>query len=217
MNLADLTAAVRAFAVERDWEQFHTPRNLTLAIGGEVGELMELFQWKHDAEASAFVATTAGREAVAGEVADVLIYVLRLADVCEIDLEAAALRKLQEGELRYPADEVRGSARKQHRVAGSFQSIWTRIVGNAGSTFRQKRGGEFTYEVVSGCVVPDRTNRQLPRSQFEKASERLPVTGPGEFQDLQGPSYLFAILTDARIAGDGPLARRVAGDEAIGE
>lgn len=80
-----------------------------------------------------------------------------------------------------------------------FEHVWSRIESNAGQLFHQVRGGEFRYTVGSGCVLPDRTNRQLPRSQFEKAFHRMPVSGPGELQDLQGPSYLFAILTDPRI------------------
>lgn len=64
-----------------------------------------------------------------------------------------------------------------------------------------KRGQPFTYTVIGSSVRPSTTNRMLPRSQFEAARKRLPVSGPGELSDLQGPSYLFAILTDSRIAG----------------
>lgn len=80
-----------------------------------------------------------------------------------------------------------------------FDVVWTRIEANQGQDFRQKRGGKFTYVVESGCVVPDRTNRLLPRSHFEQAFERTPLSGPGQLQDLQGPSYLYAILSDPRI------------------
>jgi hypothetical protein len=80
-----------------------------------------------------------------------------------------------------------------------IDTVWTRINSHAGETFRQVRGGEFRYRVEGDCVIPNRTNRQLPKSHFEKALRRMPVTGPGELQDLQGPSYLYAILTDPRI------------------
>jgi hypothetical protein len=83
----------------------------------------------------------------------------------------------------------------------TFDAMWSRIESNAGETFRQKRGGEFAYAIVHGCVVPDRTNRQLPKSQFAKAFDRMPIDGPRALQDLQGPSYLYAVLTDQRIAG----------------
>lgn len=82
---------------------------------------------------------------------------------------------------------------------GSFEEVWMQIERHAGETFRQKRGGEFTYQVDAGCVLPDRTNRMLPRSHFEQAFVRMPVEGPGALQDLQGPSYIYAILTDPRI------------------
>ena len=84
---------------------------------------------------------------------------------------------------------------------GTFDAVWSRIESNAGERFHQKRGGEFTYAIVSGCVIPDRTNRNLHRSQFQKAYDRMPIAGPGDLQDLQGPSYLYAILNDPRVAG----------------
>lgn len=82
-----------------------------------------------------------------------------------------------------------------------FGSIWDRIVAHQGETFYLVRGAPFTYRVVSGCVVPDRTRRQLSRSHFERALARMPLRGPGDIQDLQGPSYIYAILSDPRIAG----------------
>ena len=80
-----------------------------------------------------------------------------------------------------------------------IEEVWAQIEDLQGQEFRQKRGGRFSYKVVGGHVVPDRTNHQIPRSQFAKAFERWPVAGPGELQDLRGPSYLFAILSDHRI------------------
>ncbi len=85
-------------------------------------------------------------------------------------------------------------------MTGDFNVVWNRIEALQGEVFRQVRGGTFTYLVRGSTLIPDRTNRQLPRSSFEAAYHRLPVTGPGELQDLQGPSYLFAILTDERVA-----------------
>lgn len=83
----------------------------------------------------------------------------------------------------------------------SFDVVWSRIQLHQSEPFHQVRGGEFTYSVVGAAVLPNRTSRDLHRSQFEKAFDRLPVTGPGDLQDLQGPSYLYAILTDERISG----------------
>jgi hypothetical protein len=81
----------------------------------------------------------------------------------------------------------------------TFDSVWQRIEAHAGETFRQKRGGEFTYEARSGAVHPDRTNRALPRSHFEQAFDHVPLNSTVPLQRLQGPSYLYAILMDPRI------------------
>lgn len=82
-----------------------------------------------------------------------------------------------------------------------MDEIWAAIELHAGQPFHLVRGGEFTYRVDGAHVLPDRTHRQLHKSQFKTALERMPVTGPGDLQDLQGPSYLYAILTDSRIGG----------------
>src|SRR5712691_1247858 len=89
-----------------------------------------------------------------------------------------------------------------------FDVVWQRIVTLQGQTFLQKRGKAFRYRISGNSVVPSTTNRQLARSQFARAHERAPLRGPGQLQDLQGPSYLFAILTDARVTADGPRAAR---------
>lgn len=81
----------------------------------------------------------------------------------------------------------------------TFDEVWRRIEANAGEPFQQIRGGEFRYEVRSGAVWPDRTNRALPRAHFEKALEHVPLSSTVPLQRLQGPSYLYAILMDGRI------------------
>jgi len=81
----------------------------------------------------------------------------------------------------------------------SFETVWRRVEAHAGQSFRQKRGGEFTYEVRSGTVWPDRTNRALSRSQFAQAFKHVPLSSTVPLQQLQGPSYLYAILMDDRI------------------
>ena len=108
-----MTTRVRAFAEERDWQQFHTPKNLVMALAGEVGELVAEFQWLTPEQAAAVMDDPAAGARVRAEVGDVVIYLTRLADVLGIDLEEAALTKLAEVAARYPADEVRGSADKR--------------------------------------------------------------------------------------------------------
>lgn len=106
----DLTEALRAFAAERDWEQFHTPKNLAAALAVEAGEVLEHFQWLTPEQSAAL--GDAERARVALELADVLLYLLRLADRSGIDLERAAWDKLALNAEKYPADKARGSARK---------------------------------------------------------------------------------------------------------
>ncbi len=112
-DLALLRNRLRAFAAERDWEQFHTPKNLSMALMVEVAELMEHFQWLTAEQSASLPPETL--QAVDEELADCLLYLVRLADRLNVDLNDAALRKLEKNALKYPADKVRGSAKK-HRA-----------------------------------------------------------------------------------------------------
>jgi hypothetical protein len=80
-----------------------------------------------------------------------------------------------------------------------FDTIWARISRCAGETFTQIRGGEFTYEVDGGSLIPDRTNQVIPRSHFEQAAGLLPLDSTMPVQDLRGPSYIYAVLMDRRV------------------
>jgi dCTP diphosphatase len=113
-RLETLRCALRDFAAARQREPFHTPKNLAMALSGEAGELIEHFQWLTAEQSAALPADT--REAVALEMADVLLYLIRLADVLDIDLGEAAQRKLVINEARYPADVARGRADKYDRL-----------------------------------------------------------------------------------------------------
>jgi len=109
-DLAELKERLRVFARERDWEQFHSPKNLAAALIVEAAELLEHFQWRTAAESDALDPAT--REQVGQELADVLIYLVRLADRLDIDLLDAAERKIALNARKYPSDRVRGSSRK---------------------------------------------------------------------------------------------------------
>ena len=108
--LDDLNARLVRFAQERDWEQFHSPKNLSMALAGEVGELLEHFQWLTQEQSRTLSPERKGQ--VAQELADCLIYILRLCERLDIDPIAAAYRKIAINEQRYPADRVRGDARR---------------------------------------------------------------------------------------------------------
>ena len=115
MTLDDLAGELRRFAAEREWERFHTPKNLAISLAVEVGELLEHVQWGTDEEIAARFRTDEGRDAIAEEMADVLIYLVRLADTLGVDLLDAASAKIAANAARYPADEVRGSSAKRDR------------------------------------------------------------------------------------------------------
>ena len=106
----ELTATLKAFVDERDWQQFHTPKNLVMALSGEVGELTEHFQWLTQEESLSLSEAT--KSQVADEIADVQFYLLLLARGLGIDVPAAVAVKLRKNEQKYPAELVRGSSRK---------------------------------------------------------------------------------------------------------
>ena len=107
-----LAMTLRSFAAERDWDQFHTPKNLATSISVEAGELLELFQWSRGQKGWDEVADFSVRPKVEEELADILLYVIRFADKAGMDLQAIADRKIALNAAKYPADKFRGSDRK---------------------------------------------------------------------------------------------------------
>lgn len=101
-SVAELRKRLQDFAAARDWEQYHTPKNLAMALGGEAGELIAEFQWLDHDEVAAALSEGPLKERVAGEAADVLLYLVRLTDVCGIDLLEAANAKIDRNEGRFP-------------------------------------------------------------------------------------------------------------------
>jgi NTP pyrophosphatase (non-canonical NTP hydrolase) len=109
-SLDQLNARLLRFAREREWEQFQSPKNLAMALAGEAGELLEHFQWLTEAQSADL--DPVKKRAVSHELADILNYLVRLAERLDIDLLAAADEKIAINEQRYPADKVRGDARR---------------------------------------------------------------------------------------------------------
>ena len=105
-----LSSAIDEFAKERDWQQFHSPKNLSMALIVEAAELVEHFQWLSERQSEELDHDQ--RAAVAEELADILIYTLRLASQMEIDLGSAAWAKLEKNRRKYPVEKARGTARK---------------------------------------------------------------------------------------------------------
>ena len=111
-SIAELTERVRAFARDREWEQFHTPKNLAMALAGEVGELLAELQWLTPEQSAAVMRDAELGPRVRAELGDVMVYLVRLADVLDIDLVQAAADKLDEAGRRYTVEAARGSAAK---------------------------------------------------------------------------------------------------------
>lgn len=115
VDIQKLSDALDQFATDRNWEQFHSPKNLLLALTGEVGELAEIFQWMDDAEARSAGEATATAQAVKDELADVLFYLVRLASVLKVDLNAAAVQKLRSNAIKYPVETSHGISTKYNK------------------------------------------------------------------------------------------------------
>jgi dCTP diphosphatase len=109
-ELDQLRDALRAFAAARDWERFHAPKNLAMALSVEAAELLEVFQWMPDADSREL--EPAAREAASQEIADVLLYLIQLSDALGVDPIAAAERKMVANAEKYPVDKARGTSRK---------------------------------------------------------------------------------------------------------
>lgn len=110
LSLEELKIRLRDFSSARDWEQFHSPKNLSMALSVEVAEILEHFQWLTEEQSNNMPKDKL--EEVEAELADTLIYLVRLADRLDIDLLASAIRKIEDNERKYPVDKAKGNAKK---------------------------------------------------------------------------------------------------------
>jgi NTP pyrophosphatase (non-canonical NTP hydrolase) len=117
MSLKTLTEALLKFRDERNWAQFHTLRNLIVSLNLEAAELLELTQWKNDAEMATLPSDLAAHEALRDECADVLLYLLLVAEHAGFNLEQAAHSKLLKNAAKYPVEKCYGSSRKYTQLA----------------------------------------------------------------------------------------------------
>ncbi|KAJ6809462.1 putative dCTP pyrophosphatase 1 [Iris pallida] len=117
VTLEGLRKKMADFAKERDWDQFHSPRNLLLALVGEVGELSEIFQWKGEVPKGLPDWKEEEKEHLGEELSDVLLYLVRLSDICGVDLGRAALRKVELNAKKYPISHCKGSSMKHAQLS----------------------------------------------------------------------------------------------------
>ncbi|KAM5562957.1 hypothetical protein ABKV19_017911 [Rosa sericea] len=123
------------FTRERDWDQFHSPRNLLLALVGEVGELSEIFQWKGEVPKGLPDWKEEEKQHLGEELSDVLLYLVRLSDICGVDLGKAALRKVELNAIKYPVSQ------KQNQTNGTTNS-------NTTTTINTSNGNNNTEEIT---------------------------------------------------------------------
>lgn len=112
MSIRELQDRQKIFVKERDWEQFHTPKNLVMALSGEVGELTEVFQWLTEEQSRSVIDDPKKMKQTEEEIADIFLYLIRLADQLGIDIIEAASGKIKKNEEKYPVEKSYGSAKK---------------------------------------------------------------------------------------------------------
>ena len=113
-DLKTIQKKLKHFAEERDWEQFHSPKNLSMALSVEAAELMELLQWSNSGGLDE-INDPDTRAEIEKEIADIFNYILRIADVLDMDLEHVALQKISENEVKYPVKKFKGIAKKYNK------------------------------------------------------------------------------------------------------
>lgn len=123
LNITEIQEWLRTFAKARDWEQYHTPKNLVMAVAGEVGELVEIFQWLTEEESCRLRRRGKERTKVEDEMADVFVYILRLADILSIDLQSAVWKKLHKNQRKYPVKLAKGNAKKYTELRNKKGSL----------------------------------------------------------------------------------------------
>jgi NTP pyrophosphatase (non-canonical NTP hydrolase) len=112
LNIEKIAEKLQKFASERDWDQFHTPKNLATSISVESSELLEIFQWTRGQKDWNEISEVEVKEKIEHEVADILLYLIRFADLAKIDLEEVALRKIEINAKKYPIETSKGSDKK---------------------------------------------------------------------------------------------------------
>ena len=114
MDIKLIQSRLKKFAEERDWEQFHSPKNITMALSVEVAELVEIFQWSNSGGPDE-INDPAIKVQIEKEIADIFNYLLKLTDMLDIDLEKAALNKIDENNAKYPVEKFKGISKKYNK------------------------------------------------------------------------------------------------------
>lgn len=116
MDISKIRSEVSKFIEERDWDQFHSIKNLSMALNVEASELLELFQWKTESDSNTVAQNPELKIKVEDELADIFVYLLRIADKSQVNLEEAVLRKIAKNSAKYPVEKSKGSSKKYNEL-----------------------------------------------------------------------------------------------------
>lgn len=113
VDIQAVLAKFNHFAAERDWEQFHTIKNLSIALSVEVSELVEIFQWATDSEIKSWIESNKDKQQqISEELADIFMYLIKIADKAKVDLDDAVAKKMEKNAIKYPVEKAKGNAKK---------------------------------------------------------------------------------------------------------
>lgn len=231
VSIEQLRRAQQMFASERDWDQFHTPRNLVLALVGEVGELAEAFQWKGEVKRDLPTFLPAERTHVAEELSDVLLYLVRLADICGIDLGAAVLEKLQKNANKYPVEKCRGNNQKYTQYTPNLQKkeplLRTGTPGDhadsdlGDSSAKRKRFSEAQVGILT--QIAEEANwslLQIPQEERDRICEEYGITKERlqNFFNNRKPNHMKKVRTKTGSHQSGELEQvgEMGGNASVG-
>ncbi len=112
LDINELKEKIQNFAIERDWEQFHTPKNLAMALNVEASELLEIFQWLTPEQSQKLVEDPKKMKDIQDEIADIVVYAIRISSILDINIKTAITEKMKQNAQKYPVDKAKGNAKK---------------------------------------------------------------------------------------------------------
>jgi len=209
LSLEDLRGIMANFVDEREWHKFHTPRNILLALVGEVGEVAELFQFRGEVAKGCADWSEKDRVHLGEELSDVLLYLVRLSDLCNIDLPAAALRKVERNKAKYPVDRCKGRSDKytayQETVGKTMnQETMVKTINGEKENFSTKTGGA----TLSSSATPSKVlfpsvdeNRSSPTaSLITRFNTEAEAATPKLLQSTPGVGVIIAAVVSGAVA-----------------
>jgi dCTP diphosphatase len=208
LSLEDLRGIMANFVDEREWHKFHTPRNILLALVGEVGEVAELFQFRGEVAKGCADWSEKDRVHLGEELSDVLLYLVRLSDLCKIDLPAAALRKVERNKAKYPVDRCKGRSDKytayQETVGKTMnQETIVETINGEKENFSTKSEGALSSSATPSKVLFPSVdeNRSSPTaSLITRFNTEAEATTPNLLKSTPGVGVIIVAVISGAVA-----------------